>query len=141
MDYILENIVAIGAATVAAFAFGGLYYLVLRKPYLAAAGPNASAAERRPGVIHYASVLIAEFWMAAILAGAVILAPAEAGAWTMAIGSAVVIWCGFVLPALFVSYRLLGLRKRLVVIDAGHWLGAMVIMAVVVRAVGVTAPG
>ena len=141
MGYILDNIVAIGAAALAAFLWGGLYYRVLRAPYLAALGPNAARAERRPGWLHYGFIFAAEFWMACILAGAVILAPAEAGAWTMAIGSAVVIWCGFVLPVLFVSYRLAGLRGALIAIDAAHWLGAMVIIAATVRAIGVTGPG
>lgn len=142
MIYILQNIVPILAATVAAFAFGGLYYRVLRGPYLAALGPLAARAETRPGALHYAAVFAAEFWMAAILAGAVILAPTDEGAgpWVMALGSAVIIWVGFVLPALFVSYRVAGLRNRLVLIDAAHWLGAMVIIAAVVRAIGVSAP-
>lgn len=142
MIYIVQNIVPILAATVAAFLFGGLYYRVIRVPWLRATGPNASSAEARPGLLHYLGIFVAEFWMAAILAGAVILAPTDEGAgpWVMALGSAVIIWVGFVLPALFVSYRLAGLRTRLIVFDTLHWLGAMSIMAAVVRAVGVTSP-
>ena len=142
MIYIWQNIIPILAATLAAFTFGGLYYWALRKPYLRAAGLNARAAEKRPGLLHYIAIFIAEFWMAAILAGAVILAPTDEGAgpWTMAIGSAIIIWVGFVLPALFVSYRLLGLKRRLVAIDTTHWLIAMVLMAVTVQAIGVSGP-
>ncbi|MGB6230762.1 MAG: DUF1761 domain-containing protein, partial [Litorimonas sp.] len=134
MIYIVQNLVPILAATGAAFLFGGLYYRALRRPWLAAVGPNAEAAEDRPGALHYLAIFIAEFWMAAILAGAMILAPTDGGAgpWTMALGSAVIIWIGFVLPALFVSYRLAGLRTRLVAYDALHWLGAMLLMAATV---------
>jgi hypothetical protein len=140
MIYILQNIVPISAGALAAFIFGGLYYRVFRTVWLRAVGPNAEAAEERPGALHYLGIFIAEFWMAAILAGAIILAPPEAGQWTMAIGSAIIIWVGFVLPALYVSYRLLGQTLRLIVLDSTHWLGAMLLMAIVIRAIGVSAP-
>ena len=142
MIYIVQNIVPILAATVVAFAFGGLYYRVLRRPYLAAAGPLASKAETRPGVLHYVAIFVAEFWMAAILAGAVILAPTDEGAgpWTMALGSAFIIWVGFVLPAFFVSYRVLGAKGSLILIDVLHWLIAMLLIAATVQAIGVSAP-
>ncbi|WP_298918301.1 DUF1761 domain-containing protein [uncultured Algimonas sp.] len=141
MIYIVDNIVPILAATVAGFLFGGLYYRMLRGAWLRAAGPNAALAERRPGPLHYAGIFVAEFWMAAILAGAVILAPAgDAGPWTMALGSAFIIWIGFVLPTVYVSYRVLGQTMRLVAFDAAHWLAVMLIMAATVQAIGVTGP-
>ena len=142
MIYIVQNLVPILVATVAAFLFGGLYYRIVRTAWLNAAGPNAFNAERRPGPLHYLGVFLAEFWMAAILAGAVILAPTDEGAgpWVMALGSAIIIWVGFVLPALFVSYRVLGQSTRLILLDTAHWLGAMLIMAAVLQAIGVSAP-
>ncbi|MEM7728376.1 MAG: DUF1761 domain-containing protein [Pseudomonadota bacterium] len=142
MIYVVQNIVPIFAATVAAFVWGGLYYRLIRTPWLRAVAPNAEAAEDRPGPLHYAGIFAAEFWMAAILTGAVILAPTDEGAgpWTMALGSAVVIWSGFVLPAFFVSYRLAGLRNRLFIFDALHWLVAMMLIAATVQAIGVSGP-
>ena len=139
MIYIIENVIPIFAASCAAFVFGGAYYWVLRRAWLQAAGPNAARAETQPGLLHYITLFIAEFWMAAILAGAIILAPPEASLWTMAIGSAVIIWIGFVLPALYVSYRLLGQSLTLIAIDTAHWLGVMLIMASTIRLIGVTA--
>ena len=86
------------------------------------------------------SAFIAEAWFAAILAGALILAPAKAGSWTMALGSAVVIWIGFVMPALAVTLRYRGLPRRVVALDCGHWLGLMLVQAVVLKLIGLTAP-
>lgn len=142
MIYIVQNSLPILTATVVAFLFGGLYYRVIRRPWLAAVGPNVEAAEQRPGLLHYMAIFIAEFWMAAILAGAVILAPTDEGAgpWAMGLGSAVIIWVGFVLPTLYVSYRLAGLSRRLVVFDTLHWLGAMLLMATTLMTIGVSAP-
>jgi hypothetical protein len=122
MIYIAINALPILAAALAGLAFGALWY-------------------RRGvtlGVI--ATAFLAGAWLAAILAGALILAPPKSGVWTMTIGSAVVIWAGFVAPALVASYRLRGLSWRTVAADSGYWLGAMVVQAIVMRLIGLTSP-
>lgn len=141
MIYIVQNILPILAATVAAFVFGGLWYGVLSGVWAQAqqrvtGSPNRGAR----GPLTYTLVFIAEFWMCAILAGAIILAPPDASPWAMAIGSAVIIWIGFVLPALVADHRLAGRPWALTFIETGHWLGVMMIMAVVLQAIGVSGP-
>ena len=139
MTYILLNFVPILVATAAGFAFGALWYLALAGPWRRAVGLTASQAREAPRWI-YAVAFLCEFWIASILAGAIILAPPEAGAWTMAIGSAVVIWIGFVLPTMAVN-NLYGLRPRaLLLIDAAHWLGVFVVQVAVMQAWGLVAP-
>jgi hypothetical protein len=122
MIYIAINALPILAAAVAGLAFGALWY---RRSVT-------------PGVI--ATAFVAGAWLAAILAGALILAPPKGGVWTMTIGSAVVIWAGFVAPALVASYRLRGLSWRTIAADCGYWLGAMVVQAIVMRLIGLTPP-
>lgn len=123
MIYIVQNIVPILAATIAGLLVGALFYPV---------------AARRLGLI--VTAFIAEFWFASILAGALILAPAKADPWVMAVGTAVVIWIGFVVPALVVTLRVRGVTTMGVVRDAGHWLAVMVVEAVVLHAIGLSAP-
>ncbi len=123
MIYIVENAVPILLATLAGALAGALFY---------------PAAWRRPGVI--ATVVIAEAWFAAILAGALILAPAKADPWVMAIGTAVVIWVGFVMPALVVTLRMRAVTAAGIARDAAHWLAVMVVQAVVLHVVGLTHP-
>lgn len=137
MSYILANILPILVATMASFGFGTLYYIALRRAYARASGTPDT--HRRP-VSTYMVVFAAEFWLACILAGALILAPPEASPWTMAIGSAVVIWVGFVMPATVVNTRLALRGWALAAIDSGHWLGVMVIQAVVIMLIGLDAP-
>jgi len=133
MIYIVQNIVPILIATVAGLLFGALYDRLRGQPQGVG---NATAHS-----IGFAlAAFIAEAWFAAILAGALILAPAKGGAWTMALGSAVVIWIGFVMPALVVTLRYRGLPWRVVMLDCGHWLGLMLVQAVVLKLVGLTAP-
>ncbi len=122
MIYIVDNATPILIATLAALAVGLAFYPSLRS------------------VRGSLTVFIAEFWFAAILAGALILAPTKANPWVMAIGTAVVIWAGFVLPALVVTLRGRGVGTGGTVRDAGHWLVVMVIEAVVLHAIGLTPP-
>ena len=122
MIYIVLNGGAILAATVAGFAFAALWF------------------RRRVPLGVVITGFVASAWLCAILAGALILAPPRGGVWTMTIGSAVVIWAGFVLPVIAASYRFRALAWRVVAADAGMWLGMMVVQAVVLRLIGLVAP-
>ncbi|NRA30300.1 MAG: DUF1761 domain-containing protein [Parvularculaceae bacterium] len=143
MIYILQNFLTILAGTVAAFAFGAVYYSSLSKPWMAAAKLSEDDIKAKTGLAAAAPYIIAflcEFWIAAILAGALILAPEEAGEWTMAIGTAIVLWVGFIAPAMLVNNRYHMEPLSLFGINAGHWLGVLIIQAVVMQAIGVTPP-
>jgi hypothetical protein len=131
--YIVQNIVPILIATIAGLAFGALYDRLFRQPR-----GTGTAAARSTGFV--VTSFLAEAWFAAILAGALILAPAKAGNWTMALGTAVVIWIGFVVPVLVVTLSYRELPRRVVLLDCGHWLGLMLVQAVVLKLVGLTAP-
>ena len=91
MIYILHNIFPIFAAM--------LVGLVIGLAWLRMSG------RAMPSVGAVAIIAVCEFWLAAILAGALILAPPQAGAWQMALGSAVIIWVGFILPAFAATLR------------------------------------
>lgn len=127
MIYILLNIGAIGAATLAGLAIGVLFLRFGR-------------VRTRPGVRLLGIAAIMEFWLASILAGALILAPPKGSEWTMAIGSASVIWIGFVLPVLAVSHTARGQGTRVIVTDAAHWLVVMLAQAIVLKLIGLVPP-
>lgn len=126
MIYIVINSAAILAATLAGLLVGFVYLRV------------AGLAWRRPATA--LAALIAEFWLAAILAGALILAPAKADPWTMAIGSAVVIWIGFVVPTTVVTQSARQARTGAIALDCLHWLVVMVIQALVLKSIGLIPP-
>ncbi|WP_353228019.1 DUF1761 domain-containing protein [Novosphingobium sp.] len=136
MIYIVINAVAIIAATLAGVMFGVVCYGI--------AGPARNAGiARAPAsnrVVTIATAFIAELWLCAILAGALILAPPKGGVWTMTIGSAVVIWIGFVVPTQVASYRIRAVPARAMLTDCAHWLGVMLIQAVVLRLIGLVPP-
>ncbi len=135
MIYIVINVLAIAAATVAGLAFGLVYHRGLTR---ISRSPAAAPSGKVLPLVALAG--IAEFWFASILAGALILAPPEAGRWTMALGTAVVVWIGFVAPVLLVTHRYRGLSSRTAFSDSGHWLGVMIIQAFVLQWIGLQPP-
>lgn len=83
---------------------------------------------------------VATLWLAAILAGALILAPVEAGRWTIALGSAFIIWVGFVLPSVAVTLMSRRVAWQGIMADAGAWLAAMLIQATLMQLIGLVKP-
>ncbi len=128
MVYIIHNAAPILAAAATAWVFGLAWYAL----------PFDSGRTRSAGVLTIDA--LAKGWIAAILAGALILAPVEADIWTVALGSAFIIWIGFVLPAIAASYTRRALSWRSMVADAAHWLIAMLLMAAIMRVIGVEPP-
>ena len=100
----------------------------------------AQLVDRPKGLTNWLVALVSAAWLGAILAGALILAPPKAPIWVMTIGSAVVIWAGFVAPTLATSLRLAGQRWGQVGRACLWWLVVMLVQAVVMRLVGLTPP-
>ncbi len=94
--------------------------------------------ERRPGAI--ALGFVASTWIAAIVAGALIVAPVQADIWVVTIVTAVILWGGFIMPALLTTLRARGLMWPVALADAGIWLVALLLQAAVLRIVGLSAP-
>lgn len=126
MIYILLNIVPILVATAVGLLLGAAYHAALGR-----------------GRVSVSAVVVAAlglFWFASILAGALILAPPKAAPWIMAVGSAVVIWAGFVLPVVAVTQRYHGAPWRRIVGDSLFWLVTMVAQAVAMKLIGLAPP-
>ena len=126
MIYIILNLLPIAAATALGLVIG-LVWLRASDILL-------------PGWKTLAGAALAEFWLASILAGALILAPPEAGEWVMALGSAVVIWIGFVVPVLWVTFMAYELGVSRTVSAALHWLVVMVAQALCMQSIGIAPP-
>ncbi|MGB3710177.1 MAG: hypothetical protein WA985_00655 [Erythrobacter sp.] len=126
MIYIVLNFLPIAVAMVAGLLIGVVW---LRASHILL-----------PGWGWFALAALSEFWLASILAGALILAPSQAGEWTMALGSAFVIWIGFVLPAVAVTLGVHGMARGQVISAVIHWLVVMLIQAAILQAWGLAAP-
>lgn len=133
MIYIVLNALPIAVATGCGLAAG-----LLLRWLIGRMGPGSADRALAPGAV--VAIVLAQAWLCAILAGALILAPSEAGAWTMAIGSAVVIWIGFVVPATVVNHAQRRLSVGAMATDSLSWLAIMVTQAVVLKLVGLVPP-
>ncbi|MFN3817856.1 hypothetical protein [Blastomonas sp.] len=125
MIYIWLNIVPILVATLAGLGIGYIW---------------ARLSGLRIGARVAVAAFVAEFWLTAILAGAVILAPDQASPWTMALGSAFIIWVGFVLPVLVVTLSVIGIRAGAIASAGGYWLVTMLVQAALLQTMGLVPP-
>ena len=128
----MVNYLAILVAAVAGFAFGALWYMVLAKPWMAAVGMRERA---KPRPLPFIIAFAAQFLMAWMLAGALghlgdvsVLAGLITGA---------LVWLGFVVTTMTVNHRFQGAPWALTLIDAGHWLGVLLVMGLVLGLLGV----
>jgi len=137
-----HNWTALFLAAAAAWIFGALWYGVLGKIWVAAQGETmdtlkvknagkSAAAKAAPFVISF----IAEIMMAAALSGIMVHSgfnTARQGAIAGALS-----WLGFVLTTILVNNAYTFRSLKLTVIDAGHWLGVLVIIGAIVGWMGV----
>ena len=129
---------AILGAAVAAWLFGAAWYGVLGRVWRDAligrrdADPHAgaSAVPIRAMIISF----VAELVMAIVLAGLIwhLGGPAV----RTGVISAGLVWIGFVVTTLVTNHAYQGERFRLTAIDAGHWLGVLMIQGFVIGAFG-----
>lgn len=122
---------ALGGA-ISGFLFGALWYGVLGKPWMRAAGLTEDQVRPSAGIM--ALTFLCQFVMAFVFAGVIYhVAGTSVSAGLI---SAVMIWVGFILPAMIVNHRFQGQPWSLTAIDSGHWLGVLVVQGVVIGLIG-----
>ena len=132
-----QNWMAIIVAAIAAWVFGAVYYGILGKTWIAAQGETMDSLKARNAgksaaakAAPFAISFIAEIVMAAALSG-ILFHSAMSGPRQGAITGAL-IWLGFVLTTILVNNAYAFRSLKLTAIDAGHWLGALIIIGAVV---------
>lgn len=132
---------AILAAAAASFIFGGVWYSVLSKPWLAALGKTDAElkAGARPLPMLFGITFVAASVMAWVLAGLMLhLAKAGVPA-TLRNGvlTGLFCWLGFVATTLVTNHGYQGASWRLTIIDGSYWLGVLLIEGAIVGAFGI----
>lgn len=120
-------------AAIASFLFGGVWYGLLSKHWMAAAKLDEAKIKAGSPVAPMFLTLVAQLFMAWILAG-LLLHMAKAGLpGTMKNGmiTALFIWAGFIATTLVVNHRFQMQSWALTFIDAGHWLGVLLIQGLI----------
>ncbi len=124
---------AVLVAAAGGFAFGALWYTVLGKQWMAAIGKTKD--EVKPHPLPFIVAAACQLFMAWSLAGVV----GHLGEVTVsqALIAAFFVWAGFVLTTMMVNHRFQSASWSLTVIDAAHWLGVLLVMALVIGLFGV----
>lgn len=137
MNFAGMNVLAIGLAAVAGFAFGAVYYMSLSKQWLAAIGKTREEIAGNKSIAPFVTSFVALLVMAWVLAGT--LGHLGPGQVTLKNGivSALFVWIGFVATTVAVNNAFGGRKPMLSVIDGIHWLGVLVVQGAIIGAMGV----
>lgn len=121
-------------AAIASWMFGAAFYGLLGERWMAAQGwDEATKAHARgagrQNVAPYVMSLIAEIVMAVVLAGVLAHMKLTGPANGLIVGG--LLWLGFVATTIVVNNAYSMRRQALSAIDAGHWLGVLLIQGAV----------
>lgn len=133
----LTPVLPILAAAVASWMFGAVWYGVLGPQWMEALGKRKEdmvGPSGRPSPTPFILSFFAEILMAWVLYG---LMPHFGGPGLLpGISAGVVIWVGFVATTQLVNNAYALRPLRLTMIDAGHWLGVLLVQGVVLGLLG-----
>jgi hypothetical protein len=133
------NYWAVLMAAVAAWMLGALWYSLLAKPWMAAAGVANASMQQNIGspraFLPFVIAFLAALVMAWVLAGIM----GHLGQLTIKNGviSGAFCWLGFTIPAMTANYTFGQRRPLLLLIDGGYWLAALVVMGAIIGGLGI----
>ena len=140
MSFAGMNYVAILLSAIAGFAFGALWYGVLGKVWMQAAGIDCKKANKEGGsakqsYLPFFLAALANLMIAFMMAGMMghFAVDVKHGLITASL-----VWIVFILPTIAVNYAFQMRPFRLTLIDSGHWLGVLVVIGVVIGLMGLS---
>lgn len=125
------NLVGVLVGAIAGFAFGAIYYTLLSKHWLDASGKSEEDVKGRsagPFITSFLSLLV----MGSVLAWHFDRQGSEGMSSLGAIGPAIILWLGFIVTSMATNNAFQGSRVKLTVLDSGHWLGVLVVQALII---------
>ena len=135
------NYTAVAVAAVASFIFGGIWYGLLSKQWMAAANLDekfVKGSGAGPSPVPFVVAFVALLIMSWMLAGIFLHLSRGGTPLTLRNGliSGVLIWAGFVMTSLTVNHAFQGAKRALTLIDGGHWLGVLLVQSAVLALMG-----
>lgn len=125
------NLLAVLGAAIGGFVFGSVWYGALAKPWTKAAGLTEPF-KARP--LTFIITFLCQLVMAMALTGVIF----HMGEFSIrrAVISAVLLWAGFIVTTMIVNHRFQLAPWSLTFIDAGHWLGVLLVMGLILGSFG-----
>lgn len=125
------NLVGVLLGAIAGFAFGAVYYTLLGKHWLDAIGKSEEEIKGRsavPFVTSFVSLLV----LGSVLAWHFDQQGSEGMSSLGAIRPAVILWLGFIVTSMATNNAFQGAKVKLTVLDSAHWLGVLVVQALII---------
>lgn len=123
MEYVSQNLIVILTAASAGLLVS-LLHMTLSKPDTAL----------RVSFLAFAA--FAQFWLAAVLAGALLLVAETDRSWTEMIVSVFTIWIGLIVPPLMTTLRFRDAGGPMVAADSLHWLVVLMVQGSIMQFFG-----
>lgn len=134
MTFAGYNQLAIIVAAVTSFLFGGLWYGLFSRQWLSAANIKEKEIQKVTGgstMYPYVVAFIAQLVMAWTLAGLIgHLSPKFSIRTSLIVAG--LVWAGFILTTQAVNHAFQMQPRALTAIDSGHWLGVLLLQALVI---------
>lgn len=136
------NYVAVLAAAICGFLTGAVYYSLLAKQWMAAAGLTEADIKGpdgggKPAPTPFIVAAVCQLLMAVMLAGVIGHLGDDAVTVRNGVISAAFIWLGFVVSTQAVNYSFQMKKPMLIVIDGAHWLAVLLVQGIVIGLIGV----
>ncbi len=128
MDFSNINLIAIGCAVVAGMVTGMVWYGVLARQWMSAAGLTESDIEQKPSL--YIVAVIAQVIIAYFLAG--LIWHIDAFSVTGGMITAFLVWLPFTFATMAVDHRFQGKGWDLSIIDGGYWLAVLLLQGAII---------
>lgn len=130
MDFAAVDYVACLVATIAAYAFGVIWYVAFSKAWVAAIGKDPAELKANANAVTFAVTALACFVTAVVLAMIWGGGLAMVGLWPV-LRTAIILWVGFILTTVAVHHAYQGQKRSLTLIDGGYGLGVVLIESIV----------
>lgn len=129
------NVWMLPLAAVLSFAFGGIWYGLLSRQWMAALGRTEDEIKSGggPSPVPFIITFLAQLVMAWVLAGLILHLTRAGIPATLRSGmiTAALAWFGFVLAPLVVNHQFQMQKPALTAIDGAHWLGVLLIQGAI----------
>jgi len=138
MSHFAVNWLAVIVATIASFALGAAWYMILSKQWLAAIGKTRDQINSKDFTPYIWSIAV-QLVMAYFIA---LLTPALFGATTVVNGllCGAHMWLGFVITSMIQNHRYEGAPWSRTLIDGGYMLAVLLVQGLVIGLFGGAAP-
>ncbi len=132
MDFSNINLLAVILSAVAGFAFGAVYYTALGKVWMDAVGLTEEQIKKDRSAIPFMTSFVSLLVLAVVLSWNFGQQVGDALTMGASVGTAVLLWLGLIVTSVATNNAFQGAKAKLTVVDSIHWLGVVVVQALVI---------